>query len=440
MDAPHQKDPTYEHWRWQIFAITWLGYAGFYLTRKSFSVAKIGLEDEFGYTNTQLGYFDNAYLWAYMVGQFLWGVLGDKLGPRRILLGGFLISCLVGYACGFAVSMGVFALFGVAQGLAQSTGWANLIKNMSAWFSQKERGVVMGWWCTNYAVGGFVATALAGYAAQWSGDWRYAFYVPAIILLAFTGAFYLFQRNTPEDVGLPPIEDYHNEPKPVLDEDETPEEEVEGSWKVIGEVLSHPAVWVMGFVYFCLKPTRYAILLWGPKYVRDTLGTDIAESALVSTTFELAGPLGILFAGIMSDKVFQSRRMPIAVIMLFLLAGVLVSFNTLALYGQAAIAVLFFCIGFLLYGPDSLITGTAAMDFGTRKGAGTAAGFVNGSGSIGAAIGVGAAGWISDQYGWSTLFNGCAVMTVLAALMLAPFWNATPATSRKIGSKKNGPS
>ena len=35
--------PLYERWRWQIFAITWLAYAGFYLTRKSFSVAKIGI-------------------------------------------------------------------------------------------------------------------------------------------------------------------------------------------------------------------------------------------------------------------------------------------------------------------------------------------------------------------------------------------------------------
>jgi OPA family sugar phosphate sensor protein UhpC-like MFS transporter len=292
----------------------------------------------------------------------------------------------------------------------------------------------MGWWCTNYAIGGFVATSLAGVAAQYSGDWRYAFYVPALVLLAFTVLFYFFQRDKPGDVGLPPIEDYHGEPKPVLDKTETPEEEVEGSWKIIGEVLSHPTVWVMGLVYFCLKPTRYAILLWGPKYVRDTLGTEVAESALVSTTFEMAGPLGVLFAGVISDKVFQSRRMPIAVIMLGLLAGVLLCFNTFALQGRAAIAILFFLIGFLLYGPDSLLTGTAAMDFGTNKGAGTAAGFVNGLGSLGAAIGGGMAGWVSDQYGWEALFNGCAGMTVLAAVLLAPFWNATPATSR--GNKR----
>ena len=33
-------NPRFERWRWQIFGVTWLAYAGFYLTRKAFSVAK----------------------------------------------------------------------------------------------------------------------------------------------------------------------------------------------------------------------------------------------------------------------------------------------------------------------------------------------------------------------------------------------------------------
>ena len=34
-------NPRYERWRWQIPTITWLAYTGFYLTRKSFAVAKV---------------------------------------------------------------------------------------------------------------------------------------------------------------------------------------------------------------------------------------------------------------------------------------------------------------------------------------------------------------------------------------------------------------
>src|SRR5258708_5315727 len=70
---------TYERWRWQIFAVTWLAYAGFYLTRKSFSVAKVELikPDVMGWGKKDMALVDSAYLLAYAVGQVLCGALGD---------------------------------------------------------------------------------------------------------------------------------------------------------------------------------------------------------------------------------------------------------------------------------------------------------------------------------------------------------------------------
>ena len=87
---------------------------------------------------------------------------------------------------------------------------------------QWERGTIMGLWCTNYAVGGLVASIYAGYFGGWLG-WRYAFFVPAGTLLAITVLFFVFQRNRPEDVGLPTIEEYHGEKETVLEEGETPD-------------------------------------------------------------------------------------------------------------------------------------------------------------------------------------------------------------------------
>ena len=68
-------DPKYERWRWQMFAVTWLGYAGFYLTRKSFSVAKTGMGEgtEVGLLDTDMAWIDMGYLIAYALGQFIWG-------------------------------------------------------------------------------------------------------------------------------------------------------------------------------------------------------------------------------------------------------------------------------------------------------------------------------------------------------------------------------
>src|SRR5437773_4457781 len=87
-------DRTYERWRWQIFAITWLAYAGFYLTRKSFAVAKIALGESsgLGMGLNQMAWLDGAFLTAYAIGQFIWGICGDRFGTRDVILRGMLCS------------------------------------------------------------------------------------------------------------------------------------------------------------------------------------------------------------------------------------------------------------------------------------------------------------------------------------------------------------
>ncbi len=258
-------NPRYERWRWQTFGITWLAYAGFYLTRKSFSVAKNELKkaDVMGLTKADMSWIDGANSVAYAIGQFLFGSLGDKFGTRAIILLGMMASVTTALAMGFANSvlmMGV--LFGI-QGLCQATGWAPLAKNVGEFFSQRERGTIMWFWCTNYALGGFIASTLAGVTAQKFG-WRFAFFVPAGCLLVIWALFLLFQRNRPEDVGLPPIEQYHGETEAVLDARDKPAEELEGSWRVVGEVLRNRMVWLLAAVYFLVKPTRYLILTCRP--------------------------------------------------------------------------------------------------------------------------------------------------------------------------------
>src|SRR5207253_3312278 len=137
--------------------------------------------------------------------------------------------------------------------------------------------------------------------------------------------FLWLQRNKPEDVGLPPIEVYHHEEEEVLELKENSKKADTGSWSVIPQVLSNPMVLLLALVYFFMKPTRYAILLWSPKYLSDQLHTSMAKSGWLGALFELAGPASVLLAGIMSDRVFGSRRNPICVICL-LAGGVLLYF------------------------------------------------------------------------------------------------------------------
>ncbi len=441
------KNPTYERWRYQIFAITWLSYVGFYFTRKAFSVAKIHLSEDNGFSIDQLSNIDVGNQVAYAIGQFLCGMAGDKLGTRKVVLLGMGFSILFSVLMGMSTTTMMLGIFFFLQGLSQSSGWAPLNKNMSEFFSQRERGVVMGWWCTNYAIGGFIASLFIGMIAENYVDQfgvKIIFIAPAAVLFVIWVLFIFLQKDKPQDIGLPSIEEYHHENIPVIDAEDSPEEEVEGKWETILEVVKSPMILVLAAVYFFLKPARYAILFWGPKFVFDQLRTasleadklvenagtviqsgEVLKATTISSMFELAGPVSVLAAGYLSDKVFRSRRMPVSILGL---ASLTVALYVLTVIPPSpwAYTITLFMIGLFLFGPDALISGTAAIDFGTRKGASTAAGLINGCGSIGAIIGVAAPKYIKEDYGWNGVFTFLAGMVFIATLLLLPHWNRLP--------------
>jgi sugar phosphate permease len=92
--------------------------------------------------------------------------------------------------------------------------------------------------------------------------------------------------------------------------------------------------------------------------------------------------------------------------------------------------VYFFLIGVFLYGPDSLVSATAAVDFGTKRGAGSATGFINGIGSIGAILGGYLPGIMTAEKNWSLFLAISLGGILLSALVLLPLWRVKPPAAR----------
>jgi sugar phosphate permease len=272
----------------------------------------------------------------------------------------------------------IFATCMLIQGLAQSTGWAGLCKNIGSFFPASQRGRVLGLWSSCYAFGGLVASPFAGWwAYTLVGTWHAAFFSSAAVVALVAVLFFFLQRNKPEDVGLPAVE-----PEP---QSMAPGANLCSVWSPLREILRNRTVLTLGLAYFMLKPARYAILLWGPVIVFEQMpSVGKVGAAIIPTAFELAGLLGPILIGLASDKLFGARRMPACVISLVLLTLTLAGFMAAMHSGSVLLVVaLLFVMGLTLYGPDSMISGAAAIDFGTAKAGATAAGFVNGCGSVG---------------------------------------------------------
>ena len=190
-------------WRWRILIVTYVGYAGYYLTRKVYSICKTSLHEQFDWDSQMLAHIWTVYLIAYCVGQFINSYYGRKWGPRAILLSGLAVSIGCNVIFGAANSYATFLVFMAVNGLVQATGWPGVVGTVSRWLRPGERGFVMGIWSTSYQLGtilvGFVGGFLLG---QWG--WRWSFWGCTMLTLGVWALLYFWQRNKPEDVGLDP--------------------------------------------------------------------------------------------------------------------------------------------------------------------------------------------------------------------------------------------
>ncbi len=368
--------PQAKAWRFRVFASTWICYAGYYFCRKPFSVAKSRIGHDLSMDAEQLAWIGAVYLIAYTIGQFASGALGPRFGPRRMLLGGMLVSVLSGFGFAASSSLSAFLILSAINGFGQATGWSNTVGTMAAWTYRSERGTIMGIWSTCFQVGNVAAPALTAWVLQGWG-FRAAFVAGSVVLALVAVLVFLFQANRPEDKGLPPIAD---PALPPVGPSNTPVADVRWSRSTWTTVL------LIGGAYFGMKFIRYALDSWAPFFLSRRFGLHDDQAGYVSTLFGLCGIVGVVFTGWLSDKIFSGRRAGVAFAMILGVVAATVGIVTLGTGSVTAFAVSIGLIGFTLYGPDALLTGAGAMDIGGESGAVRAAGIISGLGSAGSVV------------------------------------------------------
>jgi sugar phosphate permease len=193
--------------------------------------------------------------------------------------------------------------------------------------------------------------------------------------------------------------------------------------------LSSRMLWILAASYFCFNAVRYAFMNWSVQYFKDVHGQDIKNSALRAVAFPLIGAGGALAAGWLSDHVFGSRRAPVCTLMLGVLAVLCVGFIPIRAGDTLMATVVLAAAGFMVYGPDAILTGAAPIDLSHPKTAASATGFIMATGNLGSAVvsGLGV-GLLLDRFGGSfaPVFVVLAVLSALSAAAAALLWNAKP--------------
>ncbi|XP_022736277.1 putative glycerol-3-phosphate transporter 1 isoform X2 [Durio zibethinus] len=452
-----------------VLIVTFLAYTSYHATRKTTSIVKSALDPQssdvglkFPWRITYLsapaeskrlswvlgdgwapfngsdgtallGELDVAFLAVYAFGMYFSGHLGDRLNLRIFLTVGMVGTGLFTslFGVGYWAKIHSFYYFLVVQtiaGLFQSTGWPSVVAVVGNWFGKKKRGLIMGIWNAHTSVGNITGSLIA--SALLSYGWGWSFVVPGL-LIAFIGMLvFLLLPVSPESVGADREEDEVDSPmkneeevtEPLLGSDTELKEKAVGfleAWKI-------PGVAPFAFCLFFAKLVAYTFLYWLPYYISHTaiegkyLSNETAGN--LSTFFDVGGVLGGILAGHISDRL-DARAITAATFM-YCSIPALYFYRS---YGHISLAMnvaLMFICGMFVNGPYALITTAVSADLGTHhslkghsKALATVTAIIDGTGSVGAAIGPLLTGYISAK-SWSAVFTMLMAAALVAGLLL----------------------
>lgn len=409
---------SYRTWRLRTLYSMFVGYALYYFTRKSFSIAMPGIILDLGYTKSELGILGSVIALTYGFSKFFSGILSDRSSPRYFMAVGLMITGVINIIFGMSSSLILFTLLWGLNGWFQGFGWPACSRLLVHWYSSSERGSWWSTWNVCHNVGAFSIAVVAGYCVEHFG-WRFAMHIPGLICIL--GGLFLINRlrDSPQTVGLPPIDVYRNDLQASL----VKEEATTSIWQLLVEnVFTNRYLWLLAIAYFFVYFVRTGMNDWTPMYLIETKGYSIIGANSMTTMIEVGGFFGNLCAGWASDRLFGAKRGPVNVLFSLGMVFGLLFFTTSAHGGASWLDSLSLAlIGFMIFGPQMLI-GVAAAELAHKNAIATSTGFVACISYLGAACAGYPLGKIIQEFGWNGHFLALLTASILALLTLIPLW------------------
>jgi sugar phosphate permease len=387
-----------------ILFLTWLLFGMYYLTRFNFSAVIPLLKADLGISNAQAGGLMAFFFVTYTIFQLPGGYLGDRLGPRRILTFGALVSIIGNLIFSQASSYMVLSIAQLVNGMGQAMGWSSAVKLIVSWFPRSRRGTAIGLFATCVTGGSSVGIRLSGFMGEHLG-WRSSFIIPPLMMAATTLIFWILVRDHPREKGLPDFEDeVHLEQQ--IDSD---------TRSRLSVVLSNRTLWAVAVVYFFFVYVQFGCLVWIPSFLKETYAMSIDRASTVSFLILLPGVFASPLGGFLSDRIFGGRRKPLILLGLAVLS--ISSFLLSLRLSIAMAAVILAVVGLMILMPDVLLAAYPS-DILSRKLSATAMGFLATFTSASGIITTPVSGKIADLFqSYHAVFFSFGVVALVGMIM-----------------------
>ena len=420
--AQRKFPPGFRARRGLNWGIVGLMYTSFYLCRYNLPLANKAIADEFHFSKSDMSSIISAQLLAYAIGQIVNGLLTDRLGGKRAMLIGAAGTVTMNLLFGASSFWGFLWLFVVLRsidGYVQAFGAPGFIKINASWFGQTERGTFAGIFgfminLGRLGINYFGAALLAGFTflGMWQVPalhWRWLFWIPAVVASLVAVVLALVVKDTPEEAGFAGVH---------AGEADHSDTDIHGEIAtVFKRIVGNPLVWIIALAYACTGAVRQCIDQWFPRYFQEVYNLELSSARFQWLGFLIpfVASSGSLISGIISDRLFQGRRAPVAAWIYFIEVGVILVATQVQSLNWAL--VFFVLISFTANSTHSLLGPAAAMDIGGRKMAGFASGVIDSFQYFGASLALKVLGYFLDK-SWDSYFYFMVPFGVIGGLLM----------------------
>ena len=411
--------------RWKIFAFLFgFGFIA-YVQQRGITIASYQMMPRLGLSQMQIGWLETAMLIGYTVMQFPGGVLGQRIGARRM----FVIISLIAFAATVATPLAPLLLTGGALlvllcaaqlllGAAQGPIFPLSAGVFETWFTPAQWPLVQGLQSMGLGLGAALTPPLIAWLMS-AFDWQRALLwtaLPAVLLIA---GWAWYGRDTPaQHPAVSAAELAELGAHRAANIDSTI------SWRRVGELLRNRDVLTLTASYLCMNYVYYLLANWCFLYLVQERHFTVLEGGWLAGTPPLAAAIGAGVGGKLAS-VFTARygvRKGLRIIPLLSLpaAGVLQFAAVDA--ANAYLAVLALALCFAAVEVNEGPYWAAIMHVG-RGDSMAASGLLNTGGNAGGLIATPIVAYLSGHHAWTAAFligAACAVVAAVTWLLVDP--------------------
>ncbi|MCC5468169.1 MFS transporter [Pelosinus baikalensis] len=355
-----------------VLFIAWLAFLFSFVDRLSWSPVMPIASKELGLSAKEAGSYMTAFYIGYVATQLPGGLLTDKYGYRKVLIGSFLVMGIFTALMGTITSYQQGFIYRVLAGVGSGAIFSACVRAIFDWFPEKCRGTAMGFLITASSLGLSVTNFFVPVLARDHG-WQFSFFIAGLLPLGtLVFAWLLLKERTPIE---------HQAAKTSSD-----------FWQEVFSLTQNRGLMITGLAGFCAMWATWGTATWANTYINKSFNLSLVQVGAVMSTYGAAALLCKPIAGLMHDLLSGKRK--------YLLFVMLISFGILLLWFgvNKSMQVLYILapllgIAAFVYSP---VMSTLVGELVSPNLVGTAIGFVNAIWQLGSLISPLAVGAVID--------------------------------------------